>query len=171
MRWDALFEDLEAQLHAAHDQEWRDEVAERTRGERATVTLVSRIAAARDHTITVTCRNGIRAQGRVTDVTAQWVLLADQSRHHLLPAHALATVSGLTTRATQFSTVENRLTFGHALRALSRDRQQVLVHMASEALSGTIAVVGADHMDIALIDADQRVVSVPFAAIMCVSGR
>lgn len=48
MRWERLFDDLEAAIQARDQGEVRAEVADRTRRERATVTILGRLAAQND---------------------------------------------------------------------------------------------------------------------------
>ena len=67
MRWEGLFADLEGQLAAEQRRERDDEVAERTRRERALVTLASRLAAAVGDHVGLGLVGGHRVEG--TSVT------------------------------------------------------------------------------------------------------
>lgn len=165
MRWDALFSDYEGQMNAARDDNWRAEVADRTRGERAAVDLAARISGAHGHVVSVTLIDGETVTGHVRDSAQSWVLLEDDgARNHVVPAHAITAVQGLSAVAHHLSAVERRLDLTHALRALSRDRVRVRISTAGSEVRGIIAAVHADHLDIA--EQSRERVSVPFARII-----
>ena len=70
MRWDRLFADLEGQLAAGERRELDDEVAERTRRERALVPLAERLASAFGSEVVLGLVGGVRVSGvRVRDFT------------------------------------------------------------------------------------------------------
>lgn len=170
MRWNDLFADLEGQLGAAADSQFAAEVADRTRGERASVALESRLAAGLDGNIVVTLMDGEKVFGELTEVAATWILVNETRRQSWIPMPSVAAVSGLETRAVDLGAVARRLSVGHALRALSRDRAQVSVVTRAGDWPGVIAQVGADYLDVS--DAQTRVVTaVPFAAIVRVVSR
>lgn len=148
MRWEALFADLEAQLEAARATEAAADVAELTRAERATVELSSRLRAAHGGVLTI--RSGsARVRGTVLDVAEQWVLLADGAARWLVPTAAVTAVHGLPVHAAPApGAVERRLSLGHALRAVARDRSTVRVVLDDEELVGRVDRVGADHLDL-----------------------
>lgn len=166
MRWDALFADLEGQLESERGAAFQAEVAELTRAERASVELSARLIAARGLQLTIRLTDGEVIQGEIRDAAAQWILLMASARYVLIPVGAVALVQGLPTRARPASHVERRLTLGHALRALSRDRARVVVRVAGGAVSGLVDTVGADYVE---ITQDEGVVAaLPFAAIVSV---
>ena len=171
MRWDALFDDLEGQMAAAHDDDWRAEVSERTRGERAAVDLPARIAGAQGTSVSVVLSDGEVLLGVVTDSAHAWVLLVDEGgREHLVPMAAIASISGLSGAAHHVTAVERRLGLSHALRALSRDRARVRVRTRGSETHGVIAAVYADHIDL-MTDAHHRhPVAVPIAGIVEVAS-
>lgn len=155
MRWDRLFADLEGQLAAGERRELDDEVAERTRRERALVPLADRLAQLLGSTVTLGLVGGRRVEGELADLGDGWLLLRPSGREVLVPLAALATVAAtdlerscgdMTAAATT-----RRFGLGYALRALSRDRATVAVHLLGHeaALVGTIDGVGADHLDLA----------------------
>lgn len=170
MRWDALFSDYEGQMTAARDDDWRAEVADRTRGERAAVQLAARLGGAHGTQVSITLTDGTTVAGHARDSAHSWVLLEDDvSRHHVIPAHAIVMVRGVARVARHLSEVERRLDFTHALRALSRDRAHARVRTVGGEVSGVIAAVHADHIDIA--DQAQGRVSVPLTQIIDVVSR
>lgn len=137
-----------------------------TRAERASVTLAARIVATRGQHVSLTLRDNDHVAGVLTDASPQWLLITAGTRQHLVPAAAVTSFTGLSTKVAQLSQVERRLTIGHALRALSRDRARVIVHTDAAALAGVIGVVGEDHLDLSTaIGADGRV-TIPFAALI-----
>jgi hypothetical protein len=157
MRWDRLFEDLEAQLALEDARELGSEVADRTRRERALLDLHTRLLA------NVGATNvGIRLPGRlltgaVVDVGPDWVLLETAPQRPVLVAlTAVRSVTGLGPGARTPSVVAKRFALGAALRALSRDRAVVEVaDLDGRPATGTIDVVGADHLELAEHSADE----------------
>lgn len=169
MRWEALFADLEAQLEAARASEAAADVAELTRAERATVELASRLRAAHGHVLTV--RSGAtRVAGTVLDVAEQWVLLGDGLVRWLVPVAGVTAVHGLPVHAAPAPrAVERRLSLGHALRAIARDRATVRVVLDDEELTGRVDRVGADHLDLTVPAPHPGAVwAVPFRAVRAV---
>ncbi|HWS59034.1 MAG TPA: hypothetical protein VN257_10875 [Actinotalea sp.] len=170
MRWDDLFADMEHQLDAAAVQDRADQVAELTRTERASVTLVDRLRAQAGSPLVLELRGGERLRGAVADVAASWLLLVDDRREHLVPVRAVAAVEGLVAASVPPTLLARRLGLGHALRAVARDRAVVRVVAGSTVLVGRVDGVGADHLDVALVHTDSgrptgQVRVVPFDAL------
>ncbi|WP_454043193.1 hypothetical protein [Cellulosimicrobium sp. Marseille-Q8652] len=170
MRWDALFDDLAAQLAAAERAELADAVADLTRAEHATVSLAERLRGTTG-TVTLELRDGARITGAVRDVAREWVLVAERQRQHLVPSGAVAAVTGLDRFARPpVSGRADRLGLGHVLRALMRDRRPVQVRVEAAAFPGWIARVGTDHLDLEVEPgARHGTRSVPYSALLCVS--
>jgi hypothetical protein len=174
MRWDRLFDDLEAQLASddAHDRE--AEIADRTRRERALLDLHARLLANIGQVVGGQVA-GQALTGRVTDVGPDWVLVqTSPGRPLLLRLGAVRSFSGLRRGAQTPSVVARRFTIGLALGAISRDRAPVEVRdIDGRPLVGTVDVVGADHLEIAEHAADEprraanvtAVSLVPFASL------
>lgn len=156
VRWDALFADLGSQLEAAEARDRLGDVPDLTRAERAGVTLADRARAHGARELRLVLRDGESVVGTVADVGPQWLLvLADGGREHLVPLAALAAVSGLVeTAAPPAGVVMSRLTLGHALRAVARDRSVVRIRTTGGSLVGRVDAVGADHLDVALVHGD-----------------
>lgn len=152
MRWELLFEDLEARLAAEEALERQAEVADRTRRERAQLELAQRLAAARQAgAITAQVAGLGRVTANVLDVGADWLLLGTSpERGALVPLAALRWVSGLTGRLTAMPAVTRGFTLGAALRAVSRDRAPVaIVDLDGHRATGTIDAVGQDALELA----------------------
>jgi hypothetical protein len=164
MRWEALFADLEAQLDAARSAEVAADVAELTRAERATVELVARLRAAHGHALT------LRSGAQQVSGTEQWVLLGDGPARWLVPTASVSAVRGLPVHASPApGVVERRLSLGHALRAVARDRATVRVVLDADELSGRVDRVGADHLDLTVpVPRPGAVWAVPFRAVRAV---
>jgi sRNA-binding regulator protein Hfq len=170
VRWDALFDDLAAQLAAAERAELADAVADLTRAEHATVSLVERLRGT-EGVVTLELRDGSRVTGEVRDVATDWVLVEEQQRQHLVPSAAVAAVTGLGRFARPATSGRaERLGLGHVLRALMRDRRPVQVRVHTAAYPGWISRVGKDHVDLEVSPgARHGTRSVPYAALLCVS--
>lgn len=174
MRWQDLFEDLEAQLLADERRELQAEVADRTRRERAEVTVLDRAARSVGTVITVVTGAG-PVRGTLDDLGKDWLLVQEHGRHAaLVPMAAVTALVGLATRSDDDRGMGRRFGVGVALRAIARDRAAVAIHDICGGLAtGTIDKVGADHVDLAEHPADavRRATAltghrvVPFAAI------
>lgn len=173
MRWEALFDDMAAQLDQWESRELAGEAAERVRAERAKVQLVQRLLAHRGEVILTVA--GAAVQGLVEDAAPQWLLLSAGAREVLIPVAAIDGVTGLTRQAApEAGVVLRRLGLGHAVRAVARDRSEVQVSQVSGGvLTGTIDRVGADHFDLACHQPGQwrrvgnvnSIVTVPFTQV------
>ena len=173
-RWERLFADLEAQYDAAADAEFGGEVADRSRREMALVKLADR-ARSTTGDVQLGLAGADVLHGRVVACAPDWVLIATEAAEVLVPLAAVTWVRGLSATAeTPASAVAARLTLGHALRGLARDRAETTVLLRSgERLTGTVDRVGADFIDVAehalgeprRAGAVRAVRTVPFAAL------
>ncbi|MGO4359602.1 MULTISPECIES: hypothetical protein [unclassified Terrabacter] len=157
MRWDRLFDDLEAQLALDDVRELEAEVADRTRRERALLDVHTRLLANVGAThVGLRVRDRVLA-GRLVDVGPDWALVETApGRPVLVALPAVRAVSGLAPGARTPSVVARRFGLGAALRAVSRDRAVVeVVDVDGHASTGTIDVVGSDHLEIAEHAADE----------------
>lgn len=180
MRWDALFDDLEAQLDRQAASELWSEVAERSRAEVARLMLSDRLRAHEGQTVALRLRDGTLVEGVCRDVGVEWVVLVDGPRHALVPTAAATVVMGLTRAAApEPGMVVRRLGLPHALRAVTRGRSPVSVRFDGGQVSGTIDRVAADHFDVAEHPLDEprrmaavrQVVSVRTASLLVVHGH
>lgn len=157
MRWERLFDDLEAQLELEHLRELDGEVADRIRRERAQIQLQARLlGTVGAGPVSVRLPGGTET-GAVIDVGPDWVLLdRPPDRVVLVPTAAVRSFTGLAPRALEPSLVARRFTLRLVLSALSRDRAVVeVVDIDGGRTVGTIDVVGADHLDLAEHAADE----------------
>ncbi|TJY71268.1 hypothetical protein E4J89_03095 [Arthrobacter sp. CAU 1506] len=183
MRWDALFEDLEAQLHAADRLELEAEVNERARIELAAVDLANRLRGQLGTQLRVSVGNQLGFDGALSHVGSTWLVLNEGSRNVLVPLAAVQLIEGMGRHAAAEVSAARRLGLGSALRGLGRDRAAIGVYLAGS--SGTVAAegvidrVGADSFDLAAVPSgeDRRaanvrsVLTVPFTAIAALVSR
>jgi hypothetical protein len=154
VRWDRLFDDLEAQLELADREEFAAEVADRSRREVALVHLLDRLRQALGAPIDLGVDGAGALNGVVRRVGQGWLLLDVASqREALVPGHAILAVSGLPAAAAEpgsIGAVQSRLDLGHVLRAIARDRSAVTVVLRDGSqYAGTLDRVGADFVDLA----------------------
>ena len=180
MRWDRLFDDLQAQLDSGGQRELDLEVSDRTRRERAQVGLHERLIAHRGLGVELRLAAGVLVSGTVVDAGSDWLLIDDPGdRGSLVPFRAIVAISSLGIRAAAGPGVATakRFGLGYALRGLSRDRSVVsLTDIGGAVTTGTIDAVGADALDLSEHPADvarraanivaRRVI--PFTAIVVV---
>ena len=180
MRWDRLFDDLEAQFGAEERRERDSEVADRTRRERAGVELGARFAAAVGASLRLHVATGEHVTGELVDVGEDWLLVRlDNGRDAVVPVAAVTSVVGLPPKASAERTAR-RFALGYALRGLARDRASVAITDTSgQVVTGTIDVVGADFLDLAehVLGESRRPENVrgrrtmPFRAVVLVEAR
>lgn len=180
MRWDDLFDDLDARAEHAHRLERDEEVADRIRRDEATVTLASRVRAA-NGAVTFVLRDGTTLNGRVEGVGPDWFLVreAAASRQVLLPASAVLALRGVPGRsAAPWGAVAARRTLLLAVRALAGAGVHVVVRTGGVDVRGTVGRVGADHVDVVDLDdvaegqrgdSGARTTTVPFAALLSIT--
>ena len=180
MRWEGLFADLEGRLAAEERRDLDDEVAERTRRERALVELDARLCAATGSVLRIGLAGGAVVEGRLLDVGNGWLLARTGAREVLVPTAAVVTLGPLG-RESDPGRAARRFALGSALRALSRDRATVGVALmgGGPLLVGTIDAVGADHLDLAehpdglprRQENVTAVTTVPFRGLLSVESR
>jgi len=177
MRWDELFDDLEAQARHEERLDRDAEVADRRERELAQVALAHRWTGTGAAVVVVQLVDGSRVEGVVADVGVGWVLLTagDARRQVLVATAAVATVRGLGHHAgPPPGAVAARRTLVLALRALAREREAVLVRTRAGDVRGVLGRIGADHVDVEPeargAGADRGGLTVPFAALLSVTG-
>ena len=161
MRWDELFADLEGQLAAQQVAAERgSEVADRTRSEQSGLTFLDRARASRGAVVRLRVSGMGEVAGVLTEVGAQWLLLAEpSSREALVPLHAVLSADGFGARSASPGSagrVFARLGLGTALRRLAQDRAVVTVWLCDgSTVSGTIDRVGADFLELSAYGAGE----------------
>jgi hypothetical protein len=154
MRWDALFDDLDAQAEALSTADRAAEMADRGRFETGRLTLVDRLLPAIGATVQLRCAGALSVTGRLGRVHPEWLLLAeDAGREALVAVAALVSIGGLgrgSAAPGSQSAVDARLSLRQALRAIARDRSSVRIHLiGGGVLDGTLDRVGADFVELA----------------------
>jgi hypothetical protein len=156
MRWDALFEDMEAQFASEHLLGLESEISERVRVEIAGIVVADRLRGAIGQKIDVTLRSGTLVSGALSHVGSEWLVLNEGRHQWLVPVAAALTYQGLgrQTRTSQSKT-PHRPGLASALRILARDRVELAVHLLAgmpeeRGMRGVIDRVGTDHFDLAV---------------------
>ena len=184
MRWDALFEDLEAQLHAADRLELEAEVNERARMELAAVDLANRLRGQMGTQLRVSVGEDLEFDGALAHVGSTWLVLNEGVRSVLVPVAAVQLIEGMGRHAAADGSAARRLGSGPALRGLGRDRApwaciSPAVPARWRPREVKIDRVGADSFDVAAVPSgeDRRaanvrsVYTVPFTAIAALVSR
>ena len=181
MRWDELFDDLEAQLDEAAAADLAAEVADRSRRELALVRLADRLRPVIGQPLAIRVHGAGNVEGRLTAVGPDWLLLAEVGgRECVVVTAAVVSIAGLAAQTAMPQSegeVAARLTLTFALRGVVRDRSAVAVTLVDgSTTAGTIDRVGADFLELAehpageprRRDAVRSVRSYPLAAIALV---
>lgn len=155
VRWDELFDDLEAQAEALAVADRAGEIDERTRIELGGLALGDRLRVAVGRAVQIQLAGGLAISGTLDRVGADWLLIDEGAgREALMALDAAVSIGGLGRSAAVPGTegvVYGRLTLRHALRGVTRDRSAVRLHLTDgSALDATLDRVGADFVDVAL---------------------
>ena len=161
MRWEQLFNDLDAQFDDLADEQMMAELADRERVALGAVTMGQRLAGAIDRPIRVRTAVGLAVTGTLRKVGPDWLLLQESiGREALVATAALTLVEGLSgSSAAPLGGVDLRLDLRFVLRGLSRDRAPVAVVVRGGGgdpvglyteSTGTIDRIGADFLELAV---------------------
>jgi hypothetical protein len=184
MRWDALFNDMESQLAEADRLALESEVSERMRAEMVGLRLDDRLRAAVGYRIMVHLLCGESAQGELTHVGADALVLDEERSQVLIPYAAAARYLGLGRHVRmEDSPVRRSIGLAHSLRALARDRAEVTVMIAGGTgavrVEGVIDRVGRNYIDLAAVIPGEarraqsvgQVSAIPFAALAMIKSH
>jgi len=154
MRWDELFNDLEAQFAEAETADLAAEVTDRSRREVSLLRLVDRLRPVIGRPLALRLVGAGVVEGELGAIGPDWLLLAEVGgREALVAAHAVLWIGGL---AAQTSVphgegqVAARLDLAYALRGIVRDRSAVaLTLIDGSTAAGTLDCVGTDFVEVA----------------------
>lgn len=154
MRWDELFDDLDAQFNEVEAAELAVEVADRTRREVALIRLVDRLRPVVGRHITVRLQGAGIVDGQLSGLGPDWLLLAEVGgREALVALSAVLSIGGLAAQTAaphSEGTVAARLDLAYALRGVVRDRSAVVLTLVDASVAaGTLDRVGADFVELA----------------------
>lgn len=149
MRFERIFEDLEGQFVHQEQQEIRAVSEDLTRAERAQVTLADRLRGAQGRPVSVRVSPEVSASGVLREVGAGWIELQGVGATRvLMPMARIAQVEGLTVRARPQDEGVAVQSLGSLLRTVARDRSVVHMETTVGRLTGRLAAVGADALDL-----------------------
>lgn len=155
MRWEALFDDLEAQWSARQAEQLEAEVADAFEVELARMQFADRLRASVGSHVQLRILGEEQVRIEVGRVGLDWLSGRSGGRSLLIPLSAVLSGDGLPHRAQpETSPFRRRLGIAGPLRALARSRARVSVQgLAGPLGRGLIVQVSADHFDLALGDA------------------
>jgi hypothetical protein len=184
VRWDELFADLEGDAEGLAQRERDAEIAERTRMELASLTLLDRLHGGVGQEVTIDVLGAGRLTGHLRRVGPVWLLLdAGSLQGWAVALAAITGVQGLTAAAAQAAAAPSAArgaTWASAFRTMSRDREVVLIHRIDGAtVRGVPARVGRDFVEMWERDdpsggearAATRLRIVPYEAVAAVGVR
>lgn len=181
MRWELLFEDLEAQWAEQERQDIQGEAVEQARYWSGEVTVLDRAAMACGREVVVFLRGGSSVRGLLREVGGDWLQVRPPAAGAcLVPLAAVTAVQGLSAGADTVQSGLRRFDMRYFLRALARDRLPVqIVDVDGHGRAGTVTRVGKDHCDLAEHPLDvpprrseiRSVVTLPLASISLVRER
>jgi hypothetical protein len=156
MRWNALFDDLEAQMAEADVLGRESEVSERARADTAAIGLADRVRGSLGRRVGVHLVSGSVFMGTLSHAGAESLVIDEAAHQVLVPYAAVSHYVGIgRTAVGESSAVRRKLGLGNALRSLARDRAALTVLLAGgtagEArIPGVIDRVGRDFFDLAI---------------------
>lgn len=180
MRWDALFEDLEAQIAEAAVLGRESEVSERSRADMASIGMADRLRGSRGRSVGVHLVSGTDFMGTLSHAGAESLVIDEDAHQVLIPYAAVSHYTGMGRHAVgEPSAVRRKLGLANALRSLARDRVPLTVLLARGGagevrISGVIDRVGRDFLDLAVTPPGEArrasnvvdVATVPFGSLL-----
>jgi hypothetical protein len=169
-----LIEDLEQQAIGMHLAERDAELADRARGEYASVTFVSRVHASVGQQVTLTLRGGDLVEGVLTQAGVDWcTVVGGAGVPWLVRLGAVVGASGMSPRAVPEAArpALARLGFGSALHRLTEEAPEVLLHLdGGPSVRVRVLRIGADFVETEQTGgpAASGSVLVPFAGVLTV---
>lgn len=182
MRWDALFNDMEAQFAEGDTLSMEAEISERARAEAAGMGVADRLRGSVGTLVKVHLESGAVFEGTLTYAGADVFVLNDKRHQVMIPHCAVARYAGLGRFSVgEPSIVRSRIGLSNALRALARDRSELTVtlrggDMRDSGVTGVIDRVGLDYIDLAGIRPGEarralhvgQVSTIPFSALAAI---
>lgn len=182
MRWDALFNDMEAQFAEGGKLSLEAEISERARADAAGVGVADRLRGSVGTLVRVHLASGAVFEGTLTFAGADAFVLSDKRHQVLIPHDAVSRYAGLGRYSVgEPSVVRSRIGLSNALRALARDRSELTVTLRSgdgrdAGVTGVIDRVGLDYIDLAGVRPGEarraiqvgQVSTIPFSALAAV---
>lgn len=147
----AVFEDLEQQAAGLRLAERDVEVAELSVAEYSRIGFAERVHASLGREVALRLVGGHQVSGRLQRCGLDWLLLVDGTREWVVRSAAVATASGLASRADSQETwsVVDRLTLRSLLRRLSVESARCVVHFVDQSvLRGQVRRVGHDFVEL-----------------------
>ncbi|MEE1616918.1 hypothetical protein [Brachybacterium sp. J153] len=156
---DRLLDDLSGRLAHQEREEMLAVSEDLARAERAQLTLADRLRASLDRPVVLQLSESLRLSGRVEEVSSSWMTLREDGagRASLVPLTAIVLLEGLSARARPLE--ESALAprgLGAMLRGMARDRATVRVETRSGGITGRIADVGAELIDVVSLPTGER---------------
>ena len=153
VRWERLFEDLEAEFDAAEAAELEAQIADRTRFERSRLRLVDRLRGSVGRSIGIRVQGAGQLTGELRAVGVDWLLVRPADRaDRLVRTAAVLEVVGLaasSSAAGEEGLVAARFTLSAVLRGIARDRTVVtLTLIDSSGWTGLIEIAAADLIEV-----------------------
>ena len=166
MRWDRLFEDLEAQA-ADLELDERDALADELRDGDWAQTSWRRLLGGR---VVLTVRGADRVEGVVTLVNERLVQLSGEGTDHVVSVSAVLIVHSAERRADTPTAVGDALGWGQVFRALREAGDEIRVRLVDgTSRDGSVLVAGRDFVRLRAESGHDQVL--PFSGIAVVSGR
>jgi len=166
MRWERLFEDLEAQARELELDE-RDALVEELRDGDWAETSWRDLVGGR---VVLAVRGADRVEGEVTLVNPRLVHLRGDAMDHIVSAAAVMAVHETERRADTSTAVGEAMGWGHVFRALREAGEDIRLRLVDGTVrDGSVVVAGRDFVRLRAGSGRDQVV--PFAAIAVVSGR
>ena len=166
MRWDRLFDELEAQAAELEHDDRDALVEELSDGDWAETSWRDLLGGV----VALEVLGAGRVEGRVALVNEQLLQLIGEQVDHVVAVPAVMVVHSAERRSDEPGRVARALGWGHVFRALRDTGEEVLVRLVDgSSRSGRLEVVGRDFVRV--VTAGGRPQDVAWTAVAMVSGR